>query len=94
VFCELPLYGVLRSWRIEAAEDGSPSREHILTQIDGVAKDVPELVKPRGAGSSGSRQPVLKTEKPLSRDALENMGPDEINSRWDTVRKFLAGKRS
>ena len=85
---------VLRSWRIEAAEDGSPSREHILTQIDGVAKDVPELVKPRGAGSSGSRQPVLKTEKPLSRDALENMGPDEINSRWDTVRKFLAGKRS
>jgi hypothetical protein len=93
-FCELRLNGVLRSWRIEAAEDGSPSREHILTQIDGVAKDVPELVKPRGAGSSGSRQPVLKTEKPLSRDALENMGPDEINSRWDTVRKFLAGKRS
>jgi hypothetical protein len=38
--------------------------------------------------------PVLKTEKRLSRDALENMGPDEINSRWDTVRKFLAGKRS
>ena len=93
-FCELRLCRVLRSWRIEAAEDGSPSREHILTQIDGVAKDVPELVKPRGAGSSGSRQPVLKTEKPLSRDALENMGPDEINSRWDTVRKFLAGKRS
>jgi hypothetical protein len=92
--CELRLNGVLRSWRIEAAEDGSPSREHILTQIDGVAKDVPELVKPRGAGSSGSRQPVLKTEKRLSRDALENMGPDEINSRWDTVRKFLAGKRS
>ena len=93
-FSELRPNGVLRSWRIEAAEDGSPSREHILTQIDGVAKDVPELVKPRGAGSSGSRQPVLKTEKPLSRDALENMGPDEINSRWDTVRKFLAGKRS
>jgi len=78
---------------VDATEDGSPSRESVLTQIDGVATDLPELVRPRGAGSGGSRKPVLAQDKPLTREEVEKMGPDEINSRWDTVKAFLAGQR-
>jgi len=79
---------------IEAGEDGQPSREHILSQIDGVARDLPELVRPRGAGSHGSSKPVIEQEKPLTRDELEGMSEQEINSRWDQVRGFLAGERA
>ena len=65
-------------------------------QLDALSRDVPELFKvPVGAGSGGSKQPVLDTgDKPLTREEVGAMSPDEINSRWDTVRKFLAGERS
>jgi len=79
---------------IEVRPGGEPDREHILTQIDGVAKDLPELVRPRGAGSGGSSKPVLKTEPPLTHEELENMSESEINSRWGQVKAFLAGERS
>jgi hypothetical protein len=78
---------------IEATEDGTPARDQVLSQLDGVAKDLPELVRPRGAGSGGSKRPVLEAEKPLTRDGLENMGPEEINTRWGQVKAFLAGER-
>jgi hypothetical protein len=79
---------------LEPGEDGQPDRRAIQLQLAAVNRDMPELLTYRvGAGSRGSKSPVLKTEKPLTRDDLENMGPDEINSRWDTVRKFLAGER-
>jgi hypothetical protein len=52
-------------------------------------------VRPRGAGSRGSHKPVLSPpEKPLTRQEVEKMGPEEINSRWDTVKAFLAGERT
>ena len=33
------------------------------------------------------------TEKPLSRDELEKMSPEQVNSNWDRVRAFLQGER-
>jgi hypothetical protein len=80
---------------LKAIKDGEDPRSHVTSQLDGVASDVPELLQPRvrGAGSRGSSRPVLRAEKPLTRDELENMGEEEINSRWDQVRAFLAGER-
>jgi hypothetical protein len=78
---------------IEVRPGGEPAREQILNQIDGVASDIPELVRPRGAASGGSKRPVLQDEKPLTHEEVESMGPDEINTRWGQVRAFLAGER-
>jgi len=78
---------------VDVGPGGEPAREHILTQIDGVAKDLPELVRPRGAGSGGSSKPVLKTEPPLTHEELEAMSESEINSRWDQIKAFMAGQR-
>ncbi len=78
---------------IEVRPGGEPERAHILAQIDGVAKDLPELVRPSGAGSRGSSQPVVPQEKPLTRDEVENMDEAQINSRWDAVKAFMAGER-
>jgi hypothetical protein len=78
---------------VEATADGQPSREHVLRQLDAVSRDLPELLRPRGAGSRGSQKPVLDAEKPLSRDELEKMSPEEVNGAWDRVQRFLAGER-
>jgi hypothetical protein len=79
---------------VEVRPGSEIGREDVLAQIDGVAKDLPELVRPRGAGSRGSHKPVGGlAEKPLTREEVEKMGPEEINSRWDTVKAFLAGER-
>jgi hypothetical protein len=79
---------------IEPDETGQPDRLGVQGQLAAVGKDMPELLTYRvGAGSGGSRQPVLEQEKPLSRDELENMSEQEVNSRWDQVRAFLAGER-
>jgi hypothetical protein len=65
-----------------------------VAQIEDLARDVPELVGPRGAGSGGSKRPVLKPqEKPLTREAVEGMSQQEINSNWERVKGFLAGER-
>jgi hypothetical protein len=64
-------------------------------QLETLSKDVPELFSlPRGAGSGGSSKPVLQPqEKPLSRDEVEAMSEQEINSNWNRVKAFLAGER-
>jgi hypothetical protein len=64
-----------------------------LAQIDDLARDIPELVPGRGAGSGGSKTPVLPREKPLTREELESMSESEINSRWDQIKAFMAGER-
>jgi hypothetical protein len=67
-----------------------------VAQIDDLARDVPELVRPRGAGSGGSSRPGLQpseAQKPLTREAVEGMSQHEINSNWDRVKGFLAGER-
>ena len=80
---------------VEATADGQPSREHVLRQLDDVSRDLPELLRPRGAGSRGSKKPVLDAEKPLTREEVEAMSPAEqakpgMRARID---RFLAGER-
>jgi hypothetical protein len=66
-----------------------------LNQVDSLARDFPELVPPRGAGSGGSSRPVLQPQqKPLTREEVEGMSESEINSRWDQVKAFMQGQRS
>jgi hypothetical protein len=78
---------------IEPDAEGNPSRLNVMGQVDGVAKDLPELVTPRRPSGVGSRQPVLTPEKQLTRAEVENMSEAEINSKWDSVKGFLAGER-
>ena len=80
---------------IEATDEGRPSREHLLGQLDGVSKDLPELLRPRGAGSRGSHRPVLDAEKPLTREEVEAMSPAEQAKPLmrERIDRFLAGER-
>jgi hypothetical protein len=80
---------------IEPAEDGSPHFGDVRSQLADVSRDMPELLSYQlGTGSGvGSKKPVLTQEKSLSREEVENMNPDEVNSNWDRVRKFLGGER-
>jgi hypothetical protein len=79
---------------IEFDENGQPNRLGVQSQLADIGRDMPELLAYRvGAGSGGSRQPVLEREEPLTRDELANMSEQEVNSRWDQVRAFLAGER-
>jgi hypothetical protein len=81
---------------VEATADGKPSREHVLRQLDDVSRDLPELLRPRGAGSRGSKKPVLETEKPLTREEVEAMSPAEQAKPGmrERIDRFLAGERS
>jgi hypothetical protein len=79
---------------VEVRPGGEPDREQILRQIDGVASDIPELVRPRGAASGGSKRRVLHDENPLTRDEVEAMSEEEVNSNWRRVQRFLQGERS
>ena len=104
---ELAAHGVMEEGRrdrilryvdldaIERAEDGSPRLVSVRGQLADISRDMPELLSYQlGSGSGpGSKKPALTQEKPLTRDEVEKMGPDEINSRWDSVRKFMAGER-
>ncbi len=79
---------------IEAGEDGQPNPRAVRDQLAAVNRDMPELLTYRvGAGSGGSAKPVLETEKPLTRDQVEAMSPEQVNSNWERVRAFLAGER-
>ena len=98
---ELAKRGVVdeaRIKRIEKLIDFSEASDSsfAVAQIDDVARDLPELVRPRGAGSGGSSRPVLQpseAQKPLTREAVESMSAQEVNKNWDRVKSFLAGER-
>ena len=81
---------------IERAEDGSPSFGSVRGQLADISRDMPELLSYQlGSGSGiGSKEPVLTQEKPLTRDEVEQMSEQEINSNWDRVKRFMAGERS
>jgi hypothetical protein len=80
---------------IEPAEDGTPYFGSVRGQLADVSRDMPELLSYQlGAGSRGSSKPVLTQEKPLTRDEVEQMSEQEINSNWDRVKRFMAGERS
>jgi hypothetical protein len=79
---------------IEPAEDGSPHFGSVRGQLADVSRDMPELLSYRvGAGSGGSKTPVLTQEKPLSREEVEGMSETQINSNWERVKAFMAGER-
>jgi hypothetical protein len=81
---------------IEPAEDGRPHFGSIMRQLADVSRDMPELLKYQlGAGSGiGSKTPVLTQEKPLTREEVEKMSEEEVNSNWRRVQRFLQGERS
>jgi hypothetical protein len=80
---------------IEPAEDGSPHFGSVRHQLADVSRDMPELLSYQlGSGSGvGSKKPVLQREAPLTREEVEGMSESEINSRWDQVKRFMAGER-
>ena len=80
---------------VQPGEDGQPDRRAIEAQLVAVNRDMPELLTYRvGAGSGGSSKPVLQQEKPLTREEVEGMTEEQVNSNWERVRAFLAGERS
>jgi hypothetical protein len=79
---------------IQPGEDGKPYFGSVRGQLASVSKDMPELLQYRlGAGSGGSSKPVLPREAPLTREEVEAMSESEINSRWDQIKRFMAGER-
>jgi hypothetical protein len=81
---------------IEPDENGQPNRLGVQEQLAAVGKDMPELLTYRvGAGSGGSRQPVLEQEKPLTREQIEAMSPEEQNrpGMKERIDRFLRGER-
>jgi hypothetical protein len=81
---------------IEPAEDGSPHFGSVRHQLADISRDMPELLSYQlGSGSGiGSKTPVLTQEKPLSREEVEKMSEEEVNSNWRRVQRFLQGERS
>jgi hypothetical protein len=81
---------------IEPTDDGKPYFGSVRGQLADVSRDMPELLSYQlGAGSGiGSKKPVLTQEKPLTREEVEGMSESEINSRWDQIKRFMAGERS
>jgi hypothetical protein len=105
---ELGAHGVIEEGRVERvlrhvdldevepAEDGRPHFGSVRRQLADISRDMPELLDYKlGAGSGiGSKKPALTQEKPLTRDEVEQMSEQEINSNWDRVKRFMAGERS
>jgi hypothetical protein len=81
---------------IEATEGGEPYFGSVRRQLADISRDMPELLTYQlGAGSGiGSKTPVLTQEKPLSREEVEKMSEEEVNSNWRRVQRFLQGERS
>jgi hypothetical protein len=81
---------------IEPDENGQPNRLGVQEQLAAVGRDMPELLTYRvGAGSGGSRRPVLEAEKPLTREEVEAMTPEEQNrpGMKERIDRFLRGER-
>jgi intergrase/recombinase len=79
---------------VESDDEGKPQPLGIRVQLADVSRDMPELLSYRvGAGSGGSKTPVLTQEKPLSREEVEGMSETQINSNWERVKAFMAGER-
>src|ERR687897_905091 len=98
---ELGAHGVTEEGRIERilghvdldeidpAEDGSPHFWSVRGQLADVSRDMPELLSYRlGAGSGGSKKPVLQREAPLTSEDVAKMSEAEVNSNWDKVKAF------
>jgi hypothetical protein len=70
----------------------------IMQSLVSVQKDLPELFEGHrlgGSGSRGSEKPVLDPEKPLTREEIEAMDPEEQRKPGmkERIDAFLAGQR-
>jgi hypothetical protein len=104
---ELGAHGVTEEGRIERVlryvdldeiqpgEDGKPYFGSVRQQLADVSRDMPELLDFKLGAGSGifSKKPVVSQEKPLSREDVESMSEEEINSNWDRVKAFMSGQR-
>jgi hypothetical protein len=81
---------------VEPGEDGSPHFGSVRRQLADISRDMPELLSYQlGTGSGvGSKKPVFTQEKPLTREEVEKMSEEEVNSNWRRVQRFLQGERS
>ena len=80
---------------VEPDQDGTPHFGSVRQQLASISKDMPELLDFKlGAGSGGSKKPVVTQEKPLTREEVEKMSEEEVNSNWRRVQRFLQGERS
>lgn len=80
----------------QPGEDGEPDKAAITSAFKDLHGEVPELF---GEGARVA-DTALDTgagdddrDAPLTRERVENMTGDEINSNWDRVKAFLAGQR-
>jgi hypothetical protein len=80
---------------VEAGQDGDPNPKQITDSLKRLHKTTPEVfgegatvadAAPEGDGTGG--------EAPLTRERIEAMSPNEINSMWDRVQAFLSGERN
>jgi hypothetical protein len=80
---------------IQPGEDGKPYFGSVRQQLADVSRDMPELLDFKLGAGSGifSKKPVVRQEKPLSREDVESMSEEEINSNWDRVKAFMSGQR-
>lgn len=77
-------------------EDGEPDKQAIATAFKDLHGEVPELF---GEGAK-VEDTALDTggqgggeDGPLTREQVESMSPQEINSNWDRVKAFIGGER-
>jgi hypothetical protein len=81
---------------IEPAEDGKPRVGDVRSQLLDVSRDMPELLTYQlGAGSGGSRTPVLDREKELTEEDIQKMTPEEMAKPgiMERIDRFMAGQR-
>lgn len=56
------------------------------------ASAVQQAVEARFKEAGRQPQPSSTNTKPLTREMIEKMSPEEINNRWDEIEKFLSNK--
>ena len=83
---------------IPETEGGDPDPQILTRKIKELHKATPEVFGPNAAVEergldTSTRVDTTATDGPLTRERIETMAPEEINSNWDRVKAFLAGER-
>jgi len=80
---------------VAKTEDGEPDIRTLERKFKELYKEMPEVFGPDakveevGLDTSGRNGGADE----LTREKIESMSPDEVNSNWDRVKAFLAGER-
>lgn len=83
---------ILKLSEIPDDYDDKSLREAFKATYDEIPEAFPSdaQVKDKGLDTSESDD----SSGPITREQVEKMGPEEINSRWDQVKAFLGGERN